>query len=227
MLCRDWHAGVLARHRTARGSVCERLFFVPLPFANCFFFLLTGWTTSELFQCILCSFPVRPFCAAPGHVCAWRDNMLSVGCVFSGIPLGVGRKALHQVQRQHLHVRGFIGGRGIAHPPSSSHPRCISTLSPCSTEEEGLAPLPSSSQCRGVHRRTGTGPPPHTNMLGEVRVQTWMVGVHLTHIKIQLPSVIKKMCVAVPCLMAFPGVHVHDISTSSSDAPMQGKPRSG
>ena len=37
---------------------------------------------------------------------------------------------------------------------------CTSTLSPCSSEEEGLAPLPSSSRCRGGLRRIG--PPPHT-----------------------------------------------------------------
>ena len=67
----------------------------------------------------------------------------------------VGRKALHpQVQRLHLHVPWLHRRKRDCIPTlflTSSV--CTSTLSPCSSEEEGLAPLPSSSHCRGVLRR--------------------------------------------------------------------------
>ena len=62
-----------------------------------------------------------------------------------------------------------------------------------------------SIRCSVVDVRTTVG----LNRLGEVRVQTWMVLVHLAHIE-TLSSVV---CVAVPCLMAFPSVRVLDVST--------------
>ena len=156
-VCLSFHAEPVHDYRTARGTRSGRqcVCGCSLCHFSCLLFLLTGWTTSEVFQCFLCSFPVRPFCAAPGHVCAWRDNLLSVGCVFSGIPLGVGeRLSTPQVQRLHLLVPWLLRRKRDCTPAlflTSSV--CTSALSPCSTEEEGLAPLPSSSHCRGVLRR--------------------------------------------------------------------------
>ena len=62
-----------------------------------------------------------------------------------------------------------------------------------------------SNRCSTVGVRTTVG----LNRLGVIRVQTWMVGVQLAHIK-TLSSVV---CVAVPCLMAFSAVRVHGVST--------------
>ena len=70
-------------------------------------------------------------------------------------PPGVGRQALHpQVHRLLLHVPWLHRRKRDCTPTlflTSSV--CTSPLTLRTTEEEGLAPLPSSSQCRGVLRR--------------------------------------------------------------------------
>ena len=87
------------------------------------------------------------------------------GCEFHGDPTGGWEKGSPPPKSNgyFFMCRGFFGGRGIAHPPSSSHPRCV------------------HQHCRRVLRKRkdwhlslpphnveefsgggGTGPPPHT-----------------------------------------------------------------
>ena len=107
---------------------------------------------------------------------------------FSSLPLGVGRKALHPPKSSGFvnDVRGYFGGRGIAHLPSSSHSR------------DGLLP-----RLRGLRRRKdwhlslpphnageyfgggGTGRPPHNDREylggGRTGLPPRTVGVYFMH----------------------------------------------
>ena len=86
--------------------------------------------------------------------------------VFQGTPTGggEGRQALHtpQVQRVLLHEPWLLRRKRDCTPAlflTSSV--CTSAMSLCTSEEEGVAPLPSSSQCQRVlRRRRGRAPPP-------------------------------------------------------------------
>ena len=99
------------------------------------------------------------------------------GCEFYGNPTGSGEKGSPPPKSNgyFFMCRGFFGGRGIAHPPSSSHPRCV------------------HQHCRRVLRRRkdwhlslpphnvemffgegGIGPPPHCRC-----VRTYLLAVQI------------------------------------------------
>ena len=114
------------------------------------------------------------------------------------VPLGWGdRLSTPHVQRLLLHEPWLLRRKRDCTPDlflTSSV--CASTMSLCSSEEEGLAPLPSSSQCRGVLRRRrdrpsssqirrvlrrgGTGPLPHN--VGAF--DDYLLAVQISHRKV-------------------------------------------
>ena len=81
------------------------------------------------------------------------------GCVWlSGcwlcVPLGWGDSlSTPQVQRLPLHEPWLLRTNRDCTPALFLTSSVCTSMSLCSSEEEGLAPLPSSSQCRGVLRR--------------------------------------------------------------------------
>ena len=112
--------------------------------------LLTGWTTSEVFQMLISRQTLQ--------------HLVVCGCEFFATPTGGGEQGSPQPRSSGFvnDGRGYFEGRGIAHLPSSSHPR------------DGLLP-----RLWGLRRRKdwhlslpprnageyfgggGTGPPPH------------------------------------------------------------------
>ena len=128
-VCLSFHAEPVHDHRTARGTrsgrQCVSGVLCATSLAN-FFFSHRVDDQRGVSMYLVLIFRQALLCCTWACLCLERQHVECWLCVF-GYPTGGGEKGSPPPKSNGyiFMYRGFIGGRGIAHPPSSSHPRCV------------------------------------------------------------------------------------------------------